>query len=497
MISSKRYLQNIFLIMFIFLLSSLPNKLRAKNISKKSEIIFSDNFSSGSWDTWFSNEEFNNRMKPSFSVDNTIAYEQGGTSLVISGNNNSQAKGSYRKDIRKFGVNFVKDNFYKFTVWYAVKNITGINEHVFAAVTWGSVWNTQKLIPVAVESQGTFNWIKAERVVKIASNDSKVVIELTAGWLNKQSSVFYGKVIIENLPDYTPPSRKINIVTIDSSPPKGSTLLDNRDHYVKQIRKACSASPNSVDIVCLPEYFNSWGVVRNNLFDIAVDMDTSAYMKGFKDVAKECSTNIVGSVLVLENDIPFNTAFLIDRDGKVVDTQRKLHVPMQEYWWGGGRGDELKVMQADFGKIGLLVCWDYFLVDPIRTLALKGADIIFVPIEGDSRQVNGQKRKAPEYIGIASTVQNRIPMVFCFSPINVGRGNQSLMIDRDGTIKGRSNINKSIVHGEVELSKNSDDVFLNFFMDRRPTLLSGINDTSKLALWKNGSIKYVPNPTIR
>jgi predicted amidohydrolase len=36
--------------------------------------------------------------------------------------------------------------------------------------------------------------------------------------------------------------------------------------------------------------------------------------------------------------------------------------------------------RADFGKVGMMICWDSAFADPARALALKGAEIILMPI---------------------------------------------------------------------------------------------------------------------
>ena len=464
------------------------------------KVLFTDNFGTDAWQTWHSNMETGDAMRPDFAVDKSVRYERGGRSLVIAGNTNTQAKGSWRKDLTAAGLEFEPGEHYRFTAWYAVKDVPDINSRVFACVTWGTVWGTEKLVPAAVERQGRAQWIRAERIVQITkpkkNKPRKVELQLCAGWLPPGSAAHYGKVTVEHLPGYVRLSRKIRVVTIDGAPPKKSTLARNRDYYVGRLREACEAHSNTVDVVCLPEYFNGKNVRREKLADIGVTLDGPEYMQPFKDVARACKVNIVGSVVVDENGVLYNTGFLIDRQGRLAGTQRKTHIPMQEFWWGGGRDDELRVIDADFGKIGILICWDYYLTDPIRTLAAKGAEIIFVPIEGDSRAADGQKRKAAEYIGVASALQNQIPMVFCFLQHNIARGNQSLIIDQDGRVKARSDPEHPVNSAEVTLHKKDVDRFVNFFMDRRPELHDALSDDGALALWNGCTVEHVPNPGI-
>ncbi|HEY1849201.1 MAG TPA: carbon-nitrogen hydrolase family protein, partial [Opitutaceae bacterium] len=45
-------------------------------------------------------------------------------------------------------------------------------------------------------------------------------------------------------------------------------------------------------------------------------------------------------------------------------------------------GSECPVFDTDFGRIGIMVCWDAEYTDPARALALKGAEVILVPAAG-------------------------------------------------------------------------------------------------------------------
>lgn len=43
-------------------------------------------------------------------------------------------------------------------------------------------------------------------------------------------------------------------------------------------------------------------------------------------------------------------------------------------------GNNYPVFQADFGNVGMMICWDSSFADPARALALTEAEIILMPI---------------------------------------------------------------------------------------------------------------------
>lgn len=94
-----------------------------------------------------------------------------------------------------------------------------------------------------------------------------------------------------------------------------------------------------------------------------------------------------GSVLELDGERVFNTSVLIDRDGEVVATYRKIHlfdadppgaVPSRESHLFAA-GDQVVTAQTEFGRAGLSICYDLRFPELYRELAVLGATILFVP----------------------------------------------------------------------------------------------------------------------
>lgn len=82
----------------------------------------------------------------------------------------------------------------------------------------------------------------------------------------------------------------------------------------------------------------------------------------------------------------FNTSVLIDRDGAIVATYRKIHMFDVEVGGVSYResaheqpGEEVVVATAGSVEIGLTVCYDLRFPELYRILALRGAQLITVP----------------------------------------------------------------------------------------------------------------------
>ena len=99
--------------------------------------------------------------------------------------------------------------------------------------------------------------------------------------------------------------------------------------------------------------------------------------------AAKYNTYITCSVCLVDDEgLRHNTGLLINRQGQIQDTFHKCHLTIGEVEGGLVLGDELKVFDTDFGRIGIQICWDHFFPESTRILAMKGAELVCVPTHG-------------------------------------------------------------------------------------------------------------------
>ena len=141
-------------------------------------------------------------------------------------------------------------------------------------------------------------------------------------------------------------------------------------------------SDKKLDLVVLPEFFST-GIDSKAFVEQPEDIDGGDVIEFMCKTAKRFNTNIVsGTVIVQDNGKRYNTCFVINREGKVVATYRKIHL----YNYFGGNegsyttaGDKTLVVDMDFGKLGISVCFDIKFPMHYRKLIQQGAEIIVSP----------------------------------------------------------------------------------------------------------------------
>lgn len=77
----------------------------------------------------------------------------------------------------------------------------------------------------------------------------------------------------------------------------------------------------------------------------------------------------------------YNTALILDPNGRVVGKYHKVQLPPVEQLLTTP-GSDLPVFDTDLGRIGMLICYDMMTPEVARCLALQGADILCWPSLG-------------------------------------------------------------------------------------------------------------------
>ncbi|QNE41817.1 GNAT family N-acetyltransferase [Hymenobacter sp. NBH84] len=181
-----------------------------------------------------------------------------------------------------------------------------------------------------------------------------------------------------------------------------------------------TVSGYKADCVLFPEFFNAPMMALTNEESPSVAIRSmSAYTEPIKTKMMELAVSyninvIAGSMPLYEDGKLYNVSYLCRRDG-TVDEQYKLHVtPDEASYWGMRGGDKLKCFDTDFGKIGILICYDAEFPELARMLSDEGMKILFVPFWTDTKNAYQRVRLCAQaraienecYVAITGSVGN-------------------------------------------------------------------------------------------
>src|SRR5438477_4583506 len=152
------------------------------------------------------------------------------------------------------------------------------------------------------------------------------------------------------------------------------------------LAKVAEAAAAGAQLVCLPELFRSQYFAQRedpDLFDLAEPIPGPS-TEALGKAAKHAGVVVIAPVFERRAaGLYHNSAAVIDADGRVVGTYRKMHIPDDPayyekfYFTPGDLG--FRAFDTRVGRIGTLVCWDQWYPEGARLTALQGANVLFYP----------------------------------------------------------------------------------------------------------------------
>ncbi len=187
----------------------------------------------------------------------------------------------------------------------------------------------------------------------------------------------------------------------------------------------------------------------------------------FKEIAKKYKVVIVVPIFEKDSKGKFhNSAVVIDENGKLLPTYRKIHIPQdplfyeKNYFEDGDSG--YKVYKTKHATFAVLICYDQWFPEAARSVKLAGADLVFYPTAIGN--INGVKESEGDWHNAWETVMrgHAIANSLYVAAVNrVGTEDkltfwgQSFVADSFGKVLKRATKSKEeILIAEVNLDNN-------------------------------------------
>ncbi|QGQ98143.1 carbon-nitrogen hydrolase family protein [Paenibacillus psychroresistens] len=178
-------------------------------------------------------------------------------------------------------------------------------------------------------------------------------------------------------------SRKVKLATTYYMPERGTAdaLAHNLCEILLRIDAAGQAG---ADLICISEAQCSRCTDFNDLFRDTPEVIPGHLSAAISSKAKEYGTYIVFNLDERDGVCVYNTSLLFDRQGQIAGKYRKVHLPMAEAQLGFTPGNDYPVFDTDFGRVGMLICWDQVFSEPARIMRLQGAEILCISTAGEA-----------------------------------------------------------------------------------------------------------------
>jgi predicted amidohydrolase len=332
-------------------------------------------------------------------------------------------------------------SWYRLDAYYLAEGVDHEGHTIIARLDWRGADDERAGQPEYLyhREEALDGWRHVWALAPAPEGATRVRLELLFGW-SIDGVVWWDDVMLAEAE--APSPRPVKIATLYHRPSGNSSAQANVDEFCAWIDRAAQAQP---DVICLPEAITMVGTGLTP--EQVAEPIPGPTSRRLGELAKKHNCYIEACYNERDGQGVYNTAVLIDRSGEIAGKYRKLYVPREEIESGITPGLEVPVFDTDFGRVGMMICWDVQYVGPAQLLALRGAEVILLPIWGGN-----------EALIRARAIENQVFVV------TSGYDVQSWIIDPEGkTLAVASPVEgeeSAIAVAEVDLNRRYVDPWL-------------------------------------
>lgn len=243
----------------------------------------------------------------------------------------------------------------------------------------------------------------------------------------------------------------------------------NRERIQQLIHETMQKHPD-VKVILLPEMWNT-GYALTEIHEL-VDDEGRVEREWISEYAKHYKVNIVaGSIAEKKDGKIYNSMYVFDMNGEQVARYAKLHLfrLMDEEKYLTAGDEPVTFTLDDKWCCGASICYDIRFPELIRSLALKGAKMLFVPAEWPQPRLHHWRT-----LLMARAIENQMYVISCNRVGTSGSTSffgHSMIIDPWGEIVAEGKENEEILVGSIDPAMvDAVRERIPVFEDRRPEI---------------------------
>lgn len=345
-------------------------------------------------------------------------------SLAVAGDSNPGAFGGWDRRIE----DVEPGAWYRVTAYYQAEGLDFDRQRAYARLAWRNAKGQTAGRPdyaYQLERDGAWNRLVVE--APAPEDAAAAIIELRLAFA-PEGTIWWDDIAFERIE--APAARPVQVSAVNLRPSAGSKQ-GNLDELAKLIDAKVA---DGVDIILLSEGVT---VVRTGKTYPQVAAPVPGPDTEFLGrIARSKNAYLVAGVYEREGPLVYNTSVLLDREGKLAGKYRKVYLPREEIEGGITPGDDFPTFATDFGRVGMMICWDVQYADPARALALRGAELILMPIWGGN-----------ETLAAARAIENHVFLA------SSGYDHPTYVMDPTGEMLALASEEGSVATANIDLAK--------------------------------------------
>jgi len=234
---------------------------------------------------------------------------------------------------------------------------------------------------------------------------------------------------------------------------------DSDENFGKAAHYINKASGAGARIVCLPEIWNS--PYGNEYFPKYAEEEGGASFAFMSNLARENKIFLIGgSIPERAEGKLYNTSYIFGPSGELIGKHRKMHLFDIDIEGGVSfresdtltPGDSITVVNTDFGRIGIAICFDIRFPEMFARMAEGGCHLIILPAAFSMS--TGPSHW--EFLIRTRAVDNQCYFAACAPARTDGQGFRSyahsIIADPWGDLRAAAATEETVIFGEIDLA---------------------------------------------
>lgn len=224
----------------------------------------------------------------------------------------------------------------------------------------------------------------------------------------------------------------------------------------KSLQAIEQAAKQEADLVLFPEvqlteFFPQYPQQDVQQYALTIDDDR---VKKLCNACKKNQISAVPNIYLLEKDKTYDASIYIDKKGEIKGIQKMVHVAQaqqfyeQDYYTPSNEG--FRIFDTEFGKIGIVVCFDRHYPESIRTETLQGAQLILIPTVNTKTEPS----QMFEWELRVQAFQNSVFVAMCNRvgiEGNMSFSGESIVVDANGEVLLKADDQEQILYVDIDL----------------------------------------------
>ncbi|MCS1350696.1 carbon-nitrogen family hydrolase [Mechercharimyces sp. CAU 1602] len=224
------------------------------------------------------------------------------------------------------------------------------------------------------------------------------------------------------------------------NPDKNKKIVEER------VREAVA---EGAEVILLPELWNT-GYDLTHLEELADEGEVKSWLASL--ARQQRITLVAGSIAEKQRGQIYNTSYTFNSLGSLINTYRKVHLfrLMEEEQYLEA-GNTRTLFQLGELKAGTAICYDIRFPEFIRSYALDGAELLFVPAEWPHPRLQHWR-----VLNQARAIENQM-FVIAANRVGAGGGTRfcghSMVIDPWGNIIAEAGEGEEVLTVDIDISE--------------------------------------------